>query len=262
MHGDLTLYVAGADQSAYRKYLCEHILRNEAIPVLDRFKALSKASRDVYLHALSSRCSERMSEATRTIAEDLVDLVWKCPPVLGELLDVMTHDYSTYHHACNVSVYAMLLAVEFLQAGREVLVEIAQGALLHDVGKKHVSTELLNKVGPLDPSEVDLIKLHPQAGFEFLAKTNSLSWGTLMMVLQHHERCDGNGYPMELAARDIHPWAQLCAVVDVFDALVSQRAYRGGFRAADALEYLDLQSGRGFNEEMVRCFASIVNQNR
>ena len=258
--GTLNLYVCASDQEAYRSYLREQVLANEALPPAQRLKAISDASKEVYLHALATRCPDVAVEATNSIADDLVRVIWHSPQLLGELLDVMTHDYSTYHHACNVSVYAMLLAMEYFRADQATTVRIAQGALLHDIGKKHISASLLNKVGTLDPAEMDELKLHPQAGFEFLCNCPGLQAGQLMMVMQHHERCDGEGYPMALFGSEIHPWALLCAVVDVFDALVSHRAYRGGYRVSDALEYLDLQGGRGFDEDLVRCFASIANR--
>ena len=87
-----------------------------------------------------------------------------------------------------------------------------------------------------------------------------LSWGQLMMVYQHHERTDGRGYPVGLVGSEIHEWARLCAVADVYDALTRDRSYHKGADAKDAMAYLDRESGRGFDEEICRCWIATLKQ--
>ena len=99
---------------------------------------------------------------------------------------------------------------------------------------------------------------HPAVGFKELCRREDLTWGQLMMVYSHHERCDGRGYPVGLVRSEIHEYARLCAIADVYEAICRDRPYRRASRRRDALEYLDRQAGRGFDEEMMRCWMSVV----
>jgi HD-GYP domain-containing protein (c-di-GMP phosphodiesterase class II) len=81
-----------------------------------------------------------------------------------------------------------------------------------------------------------------------------------MMVYQHHERCDGRGYPANLLRSEIHEWARLCAIADVFDALTNDRSYRNAAALDDVLQYFDAQAGQGFDEEMVHCLIAAMTR--
>ena len=89
-----------------------------------------------------------------------------------------------------------------------------------------------------------------------------MGWGQLMMVYQHHERPDGQGYPVGIEQDEIHPWAEICSVVDVFDALTSERPYRRPMPAPRALEYLQSKAGTQFNAEIVQCWIRVMTQRR
>jgi HD-GYP domain-containing protein (c-di-GMP phosphodiesterase class II) len=81
-----------------------------------------------------------------------------------------------------------------------------------------------------------------------------------MMIYQHHERYDGRGYPVGLVGKEIHEWGRICAVADVYDALTRDRPYRKGASTKDVLEYMDRESGRGFDEEICQCWIATLKQ--
>ncbi len=174
----------------------------------------------------------------------------------------MTHDYTTFSHATNVAANSVLLARSSGINAQQDLLSIAQGALLHDLGKRFVHKRTLQKHGPLSTAERAAIRQHPARGFETLClcPDGIVSWDHLMMVYQHHERWDGSGYPVGLVGTEIHPWARICAIADVFDALTHDRAYHGARDYDKVLAYLDRQAGREFDQELVRCLTSIVTQ--
>ena len=174
----------------------------------------------------------------------------------------MTHDYSTFTHIINACTCCVVLAEALGIRDRAQLMEIAQGALLHDVGKRYISARLLNKSAPLTKDEQELMRQHPARGFEELCLRGDLSWGQLMMVYQHHERCDGRGYPVGLVGSEIHEWAKICTVADVYDALTRDRAYHKGATAKDAMQYLDREAGRGFDEDICRCWIATLEQSQ
>jgi HD-GYP domain-containing protein (c-di-GMP phosphodiesterase class II) len=136
--------------------------------------------------------------------------------------------------------------------------EIAAAALLHDIGKRHIPAHILNKPGKLTDDEWELIREHPTTGFREVATREDLTWAQLMVIYQHHERLDGSGYPCGLPSEEIHPWAKICAVADVFDALTCHRPYRGPMPRKEVCEYLEKHAGVWFDAEAVACWTSHV----
>jgi HD-GYP domain-containing protein (c-di-GMP phosphodiesterase class II) len=170
----------------------------------------------------------------------------------------MSHDYSAFTHAMNVATNCLLLATRLGISDKQELLQIGQGALLHDIGVRWVPRQIIDKPGKLTSQERRIVQEHPARGFQELCRREDLAWGQLMMVYSHHERCDGRGYPVGLVQSEIHEYARICAIADVYEALCRDRPYRRAPRRRDALEYLDRQAGRGFDEEMMRCWMSVV----
>lgn len=127
------------------------------------------------------------------------------------------------------------------------------GALLHDVGKVSVPPEILNKAGGLTEDEWEIMRRHPQRGAELLAEVE-FPWDIRPMILHHHERWDGSGYPHGLARNTIPLAARILCVADVFDALTTTRSYRKAFSAPAALEIMEADAGRVFDPELFRLF--------
>ena len=189
----------------------------------------------------------------------MVALVSERKNVFSDLLTVMTHDYSTFSHIMNTCTCCVALAEAYGVRDRTSLSEIGQGALLHDVGKRYISAKLLNKTTPLTKDEQDLIRQHPARGFEELCLRGDLNWGQLMMIYQHHERCDGRGYPTGVVGNDIHEWARLCSVADVHDAITRDRAYHKGASTREAMEYMEREAGHSFDKEISQCWIAALN---
>jgi HD-GYP domain-containing protein (c-di-GMP phosphodiesterase class II) len=101
-----------------------------------------------------------------------------------------------------------------------------------------------------------LIRRHPSAGYQELARRDDVTWGQLMMIYQHHERLDGTGYPAAVDCGEIHPWAKVCAVADVFDALTCHRPYRKGLPVPDVCQYLQEHAHTWFDNEIVACLTT------
>jgi HD-GYP domain-containing protein (c-di-GMP phosphodiesterase class II) len=135
---------------------------------------------------------------------------------------------------------------------------IGTAAVLHDIGKRQVPSAVLNKPGRLDAEEWDLVQEHPRTGFDQLAPRGDLTWDQLMMIYQHHERLDGRGYPVGLEGDEIHEWARICAIADVFDALTSERPYRKPDTLDKVLDYLQSLAGNSLDKEMIHCWTMIA----
>ena len=117
----------------------------------------------------------------------------------------------------------------------------------------------LNHPGRLNEEQWELVRKHPTDGFRALCHRSDVNWGQLMMTYQHHERLDGRGYPVGVVGKEIHDWARICKVADVFDALSSDRPYRKAEPINKVLEFLEQRIGTEFDEDMVQCLQATVN---
>ncbi len=249
-----TLYIQTAKNVAYQRYLREVVLQNKDLSPERKFKVLRKANRAVFESAIRHENLDHMVALADDFGQHLTDVICDGELILSDLFSLMDHDYYTYTHVANVSTYCVALARQLGICGPSDLLAIATGALLHDIGKRQIPPSVLNKRGRLSQAEWQLIQQHPQLGFEGLCHREDLSWAQLMMVYQHHERSGGGGYPVGLVGREIHEWARICTIADVFDALTSERPYRKADRVEDVLEFLKERAGSEFDEEMVQCW--------
>lgn len=165
-------------------------------------------------------------------------------------------DRSTGEHTQRVTELAVALAGRFGIEGAE-LDNVRRGAMLHDIGKMAVPDAVLGKSGPLDPDEWTEIRQHPEMAVRMLDGITYLD-GAVVIPWAHHERWDGSGYPQGLRDQAIPFPARLFAVVDVYDALTSERPYRDPMTSAEALDYLTRESGRTFDPAVVTEFVEMM----
>jgi len=132
------------------------------------------------------------------------------------------------------------------------------GLLLHDIGKLAVPPDILRKPGPLDDDEWKAMRAHPMLGVQILRRAEGISPLARAVVRSHHERWNGAGYPDGMAGTDIHQFARIAAVADVFDALTSERSYRRAMPAHDGYDFIVGRSGSDFDPEVVDVFAASV----
>ena len=255
------LFIAPLDQERYQAYLRENftaILEDESLPIHERFGCLNDVIRDVLAQSFMRRDTSEMVQTSRDLAERAVELICRDDVVVTELLHVLHHDYHTFTHSANVAFYCTLLARASGTTDDEELRQIATGGLLHDVGKLEISERILTKRGKLDEHEWEVIKRHPTTGFRLLAERNELTYDQLMIVYQHHERLDGSGYPVGRSGANIHPWAQICAVVDVYEALTSHRPYRPALPRAETIEVIDRLAKTRLNQGLWECWKTLI----
>ncbi|MGK5024800.1 HD-GYP domain-containing protein [Janthinobacterium sp. RB2R34] len=193
----------------------------------------------------------------RAMVHDITESILRNPGALTGLLRIKTKDDYTFLHS--VSVCALMVA--FCRSrGMDVATayQAGLGGLLHDTGKALVPDAILNKPGRLTAEEFDLIKRHPRDGHTILLQTPDLGPIPLDITLHHHERRDGSGYPDGLVGDAIGELAQMAAIVDVYDALTSERCYHRGIPAADALRKLYEWSKFHFSPILVQDFMRCV----
>jgi putative nucleotidyltransferase with HDIG domain len=168
-------------------------------------------------------------------------------------------DSSTEEHTRRVAALAVEVG-EALGLSGARLRDLAIGGLLHDVGKLSVPSSILQKPGPLDDDEFEVIKQHPQQGRELLAELGGFDEEVGRLVLDHHERLDGSGYPRGLSGAELDLETRILAVCDVYDALVSPRVYRAAWTNGKALALLQEESGVEFDPRCVAALVGVVSR--
>ncbi len=167
-------------------------------------------------------------------------------------------DLETEGHTKRVGELTLRLA-NHMQIPQEQHIHLLQGALLHDIGKLGIPDAILLKPGSLSPQEWDVMKQHPLYAYNILAPIISLK-ETLDIPLYHHEHWDGSGYPFGLKGDKIPISARLFTIVDVFDALTSDRPYRSAWSHSQTVAYIREQSGELFDPQIVRKFLELIDK--
>jgi putative nucleotidyltransferase with HDIG domain len=160
-----------------------------------------------------------------------------------------TRDPYTAGHQRRVATLATAIAKE-IGLPEQQIEGIKMAAIVHDIGKIYVPAEILNKPGRLSSTEFDLIKAHSRAGYDIL-KDIKFDQPIAAIVLQHHERLDGSGYPQGLTEKDIEVGAKILAVTDVVEAITSHRPYRPGLGIDAALDEITKNRGRLYDSDIV-----------
>lgn len=181
------------------------------------------------------------------------------PTVRALLVRLAEKDAYTEAHTRGVALRAVQIG-EQLGLPPARLRELAIGALMHDVGKLSVPDAILQKPSSLDDEEFAVIQRHPEWGHQLVAELRGFSMLVSGLVLDHHERLDGSGYPRGLHADELDLETRVLAVADVFDALISCRVYRDAWTQADAIALLRRESGVGFDPRCVAALESLLDR--
>jgi HD-GYP domain-containing protein (c-di-GMP phosphodiesterase class II) len=173
------------------------------------------------------------------------------------LMNMETVDHYLFQHSLNVCIYTTLLGMAYGYKEEE-LMALGLGALLHDIGKTQISTQVLLKPDSLSQQEFTEIKSHAERGFRLLKDEPNIPLLTAHCAYQHHERLDGSGYPRGLQGDEIHEYAKWIGVVDSYDAMTTTRVYRGAMLPHQAMEALYAGTGTLYEQRMVQLFRDKV----
>ncbi len=203
---------------------------------LKRAAALCLRSREAVRSLFGEARMGRAVDAARCLelVDQVASSVWRNPAAMLSLARLKTHDDYSYMHS--VAVCALMVALA-RQLGMDEAQsrEAGMAGLLHDMGKAVMPLAILNKPGKLTEPEFDVMRSHPQRGYELLQGDAGVSEWSLDVCLHHHERIDGSGYPHRLHGDQISRIAKMGAVCDVYDAITSNRPYKAGWDPAESI---------------------------
>lgn len=192
-----------------------------------------------------------------SLANELLNEILSNDKILYFLVDIKKLNSSVYDHTINVAILSLIIGIS-LDISKPDLLNLCIGALLHDIGKEFIDIDIINKDSPLTYDEFEKMKDHCEKGYYYLKDKDFIHNDCKMIILQHHERVDGMGYPKGLLGNQINKLAKIVCVADVYDTLTSDRYYIESLCSSDALEYIMGHSDTIFDFEIVKTFSKVV----
>ncbi|MBN2713005.1 MAG: HD domain-containing protein [Planctomycetes bacterium] len=259
--GSRILHVKREDASKYHCYVSDNletVLQDPSTSRERKAEIVYESAANIISDVLENPNSKENIKRANDIAKHTLTVVDNSETV-ENILAMTAFDYSTHTHCVNVCVYGLSLAKFVGLNDPDTLRDLGAGLLLHDVGKSKVDQTILNKPGKLTAEEFAHMKLHASFGENILLERGSMGEASILVASQHHERFDGGGYPKGMKGKDIHEFARLAAVIDVFDALTTRRAYKDAMPSFEALRIMKNDEGHhdlGILNAFIRMLAS------
>ena len=255
-NGVAQVYIEAEERPEFERYVEENlgtILDDEDLPREERSKVLYTASAGILEEtfeaklpeAIKSRHFERVSNLVKQSIGFLSD-----DRSLKTLAPFISHDYRTYTHCLQVFIYTISILNTY-KVSDETLFHCGMGAMLHDLGKTKIPVNIINKPGPLDDKEREVINTHPVQGVSLCAGM-PLSQESLNCILFHHENMDGSGYPSGLKGEAIPLPVRVITACDVYDALTSDRPYARGRTPFEALKLMRNKMEKAFDLDVFK----------
>ena len=196
--------------------------------------------------------SQEFTNTASNITQNLMKAINENDAIAVDITALKTCDEYTFKHSVDVATMSMIIAKQRNMSQTDVY-NIGISGLLHDMGKSKIPLSILNKPARLNDEEFAVMKKHPLLGYEILKEKKEIPQPVAFGVLQHHEKMNGRGYPLGLKSEQITPYAKIMSVVDVYDALVTERPYKEALSQRTAVEMimsmiedLDLDSMKSF----------------
>lgn len=192
------------------------------------------------------------------IIEDIVSGLTEGKIITQNLTNLCSTDIYTYAHSVDVCMLSVSIGY-MLDYSKSKLVSLGCGSLLHDIGKTEIPINLLNKPGKLTEDEFNEIKRHPKLGYDMAKKIEEIpSKESLNIILNHHEKFDGTGYPRGLRGNQISEMDVICSLADVYNAVTTDRSYRKALPPHEAYEMIMASGGGMYKYDVVTAFLKLV----
>jgi len=250
------------DYFEYSSRLVADMVANDSVPAKEKSQVVYSTVTNIMEDLFATpRSSTRIRQARETV-RTMVDFIVRDEQASRNLIFLTCHDYYTYTHSVNVSIFATTLAEKVLGPAStdHDLWVMGEGFLLHDIGKSMIPPSIINKPGKLNEHEWALMKQHPEQGRRILEETHQINQTIEVIVCDHHERPDGSGYPRGLVLEEIHPYAKICCIADVFDAMTTVRSYRDPLSTFDALAIMRDEMSAHFDRDFFNEFVMLFRE--
>jgi putative nucleotidyltransferase with HDIG domain len=254
------LYIKHDDFEKYSKDINSYlssVMADDNTSSLMKSEIMHQLASDTMHDLLAGDITKTKINQVSQSVDITVEFILSDPNAVKSMLEVTTHDYYTYTHSVDVSTYALGFG-SYLGLNEVQLKALGKGAMLHDLGKKRVPLEIINKNGKLTDEEFTIMKKHPSYGVDILKEMGEENEITFAIVEQHHEKMPGTGYPKGLKGDEIHPFAQIVALCDIFNALTTKRSYKEPMSSFEAFKIMHNHMADDLNLKLLSKFIKFM----
>ncbi|TVQ78425.1 MAG: HD-GYP domain-containing protein [Bradymonadales bacterium] len=247
-----------ADLRRFYESNLTNIIESDKVAPEKKAKVLYQCAKGIAKDLFEKPTSTETIQRSRGVVDNTLSLLSKSSDAFVQMISLSGHDYYTYTHCVNVLTLTVSLLSDLGYKDPRFLKEAGMGALLHDVGKKKVPIEILNKPGKLTEEEWQVMKRHPEFGAEIVERARMPERG-VDIIIQHHERINGKGYPHGLVGQDIPIASQVVAITDAYDAMTTNRCYQKAMKPFDAMRIITQEMKGHYNPQVVQKFLQMLN---
>lgn len=259
---NLKIYIKAQDHDAANKQINNYLSDIFTDPHVDpdvKVAMIYSASVQSIRQIFQGITTETIAELEKT-SEHIAKTIMSDKRVIHSLMKVNSHDHFIFTHSVKVGIYATALSVNMFRdrLNDHNINNLSTAFLLHDIGMSKVPKNILDKVGPLTRQEMEVIRKHPIWGHDKLVRNLYANREATEVVLYHHERCDGKGYPLMKTDRDIPVYAKICAIADTFESLTSFRPQYKTRSPFEALMYMEQEMLQEFDAQAFKAFIMML----
>jgi len=262
-HGIEQLYIDVSDRKEYQVYIeknLDAIIADESIPVEEKSSITYTCATGLVEDLLENPRSGEHIQRSKAVISNMTTYLLDESQALFSLMATTSFDYYTYTHSVNVSVFGIALANQLGYYSREEINAFGSGLIVHDIGKSLINQKILNKPGPLSEEEWVLMRKHPENGLDLLQESGQLNEVMRIVVVGHHEKIDGSGYPRGLKGKAIHQFARIASLADIFDALTTKRSYKLAEPSFPALQIMRDAMADELDQDLFREFVQLLGE--
>ncbi len=255
------LYIRNSDMIRYELFLeknLDYLLEDKSLSIDEKAELIYSSTAEL-THSLYEN-PEALENVRRSqvIVAPIISTVLESEETIASYIKIIEYDYYTHTHSLNVSIYAICLGLE-LGLDEKTLTKLGHAALLHDLGKSKIDSNIVTKDGSLTQDEFITMKTHPTLGYEIAKKIGITDKDILDAIAHHHEKLNGRGYPDGLKGDEISLFPRIIAVCDVFDALTTNRTYKDALSSFSALGLMKAEMGTHLDQRVLNAFIKMLH---
>lgn len=257
---DQEFYIHEADLFKYYKFATNSlraVMSNPDIPVKEKTEKIYEVSKGVMKEFFENNTSEKILETSEEVMEMMEECMTTAEAGFHGIAAITSKDYYTYTHSVNVGLYCMTFGVKSKMSKGDTR-QLSLGGMLHDVGKAKIDHALINNDGKLTDEEFKKMQSHASEGGNILTGMNCFANNVVCMAAEHHEKFKGGGYPIGKVGNEIHLFARICKIMDVYDALTTRRSYKKALSAFDTLIIMKKQMAHDFDPDLLQSFIRLM----
>jgi HD-GYP domain-containing protein (c-di-GMP phosphodiesterase class II) len=260
VYGTEELFARSVDSAFYGQVVrasLDDLVNNPSVLPAVKARAVQASCRDAMRRAFDDPRGPFIKQAC-DIVVPTVDLIVNDDQAAKYLVRLTAFDHATYIHSTNVGIFGVALARLFFGVDRSHdMHNLGIGFFLHDLGKCRIPLEIINKPGPLTPEERRVINCHVEEGYRILGENGLITDEARTITLEHHEKDDGKGYPRGKKGSDIHPYARICRIADIYEALTAERPYHQKRSTFEALKIMKDHEVADVDQRLFAYFVSL-----